>query len=73
MSVVKRTCSFDEDAWAYAQERAKQLNMSVSAVISDALLQQRRYDARTRVIEEFGDDADLSDEALDEVARKLGR
>jgi hypothetical protein len=73
MSVVKRTCSFDEDAWAYAQQRAKRLKKSVSAVVSEVLLEQRRFDARTRVLEEYGTDADVSDEALEKVARKLGR
>lgn len=49
-SVEKISISLDGDVVAWAKKTAKKRKMSVSAVVAEALAQQRRAEARSRLL-----------------------
>lgn len=69
-SVEKISISLDRDDVAWAKKTAKKRKMSVSAVVAEALAQQRRAEARSRLLSELGD-ADISTDDVEAMRREL--
>jgi len=67
----KLSISLSGEEFEWAKKRARSLGMSLSAVISEALLRQRQVDGGVRLIEELGTD-DITDEDLAAVRAELG-
>lgn len=69
-SVEKISVSLDRDDVAWAKKTAKKRKMSVSAVVAEALAQQRQAETRAHLLSELGD-ADISAADVEVMRREL--
>jgi hypothetical protein len=67
----KISVSVSRDDLAWAREQARTKRMSLSAVVSEALLRQRQAEAGVRLLEELGTD-DITEADLQAIRRELG-
>ena len=69
--VQKLSISVSREELDWAKERARSLGLSLSAVVSEALLRQRQAEAGVRLLEELGTD-DITEEDLAAMRAELG-
>jgi predicted transcriptional regulator len=72
MTVRKRSFSLDSRAADYVERRAKKLRRSVSAVLSDLVIEAAQQDARDRVLAELGAGQEIPDREVQRWLKKLG-
>lgn len=66
----KISISLDRDDVAWAKKTAKKRKLSVSAVVAEALAQQRQAETRAHLLSELGD-ADISAADVEAMRREL--
>jgi hypothetical protein len=72
MPVRKRSYSLDQRAAEYLDRRAKKLNRSASAVLSDLVVETAQLEASDRALEELGAGVEVSDREVKRWLKKLG-
>jgi hypothetical protein len=72
MPVHKRSFSLDPKAAEYLELRAKRLKRSVSAVLSELVVEAAQLEARDRALEELGAGVDVSEREVKRWLKKLG-
>lgn len=69
-TVKKISVSIDEDAFNWARSQAKATKTSVSAVLTEALQEQRRLAAMDRLLKRLGADK-ISEKTMAELETEL--
>ena len=72
MPVRKRSFSLDSRAAEYVERRAKKLRRSVSAVLSDLVIEAAQQDARDRVLAELAAGKEIPQHEVLRWLKKLG-
>jgi len=70
-TAAKVSISVTREDLEWARKRARSRRVSLSAVVSEALLRQRQAEAGVRLLEELGTD-DITGSDLDAVRAELG-
>ena len=70
-TVAKISVSLSSDDLAWAKQRARRERKSLSAVVSEALLRQRKADALDELLADLGTD-DIAEADLDAIRTELG-
>jgi hypothetical protein len=69
-TVEKVAVTINMEALAWAKRRAKRLKRSLSSVVTEALLREREYEARTRLLSRLGGTDDITPEEGDAAWRE---
>ncbi len=72
MPVQKRSFSLDSNAASYLDRRAKRVNRSASAVLSELVSDAARQEARDRALDALGSGVQIQDREVDRWLKKLG-